>query len=77
MDEQFDAFQYKDLYGSGSALNFYPELNGLKDEIILSATPASPVFEFTLTTTGSTADLNKDGTISIIDKKTKVDIPVR
>ena len=71
MDELFDVFQYKDLYGSGSALNFYPELNGLKDEIILSATPASPVFEFTLTTTGATADLNKDGTISIIDKKTK------
>ena len=51
--------------------NFYPELNGLKDEITLSAAPSSPVFEFTLTTTGATADLNKDGTISIIDKKTK------
>ncbi|MBQ2567874.1 MAG: hypothetical protein II572_05560, partial [Clostridia bacterium] len=71
MGERFDAFQYKDLYGSGSALNFYPELNGLKDEIILSTVPSSPVFEFTLTTTGATADLNKDGTISIIDKKTK------
>ena len=71
MGERFDAFQYKNLYGSGSALNFYPELNGLKDEIILSTVPSSPVFEFTLTTTGATADLNKDGTISIIDKKTK------
>ena len=71
MDELFDVFQYKDLYGPGSALNFYPELNGLKDEITLSAAPSSPVFEFTLTTTGATADLNKDGTISIIDKKTK------
>ena len=53
MDELFDVFQYKDLYGSGSELNFYPELNGLKDEITLSAAPSSPVFEFTLTTTGA------------------------
>ncbi|MBQ8468989.1 MAG: DNRLRE domain-containing protein, partial [Clostridia bacterium] len=71
MGDKFEAFQYKGLYGTGSALNFYPELNGLKDEIILSSAPKSPVFEFTLATKGATADLNKDGTISIIDKKTK------
>ena len=71
MDEQFDAFQYKDLYGTGSALNFYPELNGVKDEIILPSAPKASVFAFSLTTEGATAKQNDDGTISIIEKKSK------
>ena len=70
MDEELDAFQYDEIYGKGSALNYYPEFNGVKEEITLQEPNGQAQYDFSLMTFGATANLNEDGTISIIDTET-------
>lgn len=71
MDEEIEAFQYKDYYGKGTTLNYYPDLNGVKEEIILQEPSDQTEYEFLLKTTYAEAELQKDGSIQIIDLKTQ------
>ena len=71
MDEEIEAFQYKDYYGKGTTLNYYPDLNGVKEEIILQEPSDRTEYEFLLKTTNAEAALQKDGSIQIIDLKTQ------
>ena len=66
-NEKFEVFQYENIYGEGTNLRFYPQLNGLKDEIVLNRNINKNSFSFELKTNNCTAKLNEDGTISIIN----------
>lgn len=66
LDEQFENFEYPNIYGEGTNLKFYPQLNGVKDEIVLNSNIGQNIFSFKLTTSNCTAVLNDDGTISLI-----------
>lgn len=37
LNEQFEDFEYPNIYGEGTNLKFYPQLNGVKDEIVLNS----------------------------------------
>lgn len=67
LDENFEVFQYKNIYGNGTNLRFYPQLNGVKDEIILNQNINMNSFSFELKTKNCTAQLNGNGTISLIN----------
>ena len=66
LDEQFEDFEYNNIYGEGTNLKFYPQLNGVKDEIILNNNINKNIFEFVIETDNCTATLNDDGTVSLI-----------
>lgn len=71
LTERFEDFEYPNIYGEGTNLKFYPQLNGVKDEIVLNSNIGQNVFSFKLTTNNCTAVLNDDGTISLISKDNK------
>lgn len=66
LGERFEDFEYKNIYGEGTNLKFYPQLNGVKDEIILNSNIGKNIFSFKLTTSNCKAVLNNDGTVSLI-----------
>lgn len=69
LQEEFEVFAYENLYGDGTNLKFYPQLNGVKDEIVLERNIGQDVFSFTLQTENCTAVLNEDGTVSLKSSK--------
>ena len=71
LSEQFEDFEYKNIYGEGTNLKFYPQLNGVKDEIVLNSNIGQNIFSFKLTTSNCTAVLNDDGTVSLINNDNK------
>lgn len=66
LGERFEDFEYKNIYGEGTNLKFYPQLNGVKDEIVLNSNIGKNIFSFKLTTSNCKAILNNDGTVSLI-----------
>lgn len=71
LTEQFEDFEYPNIYGEGTNLKFYPQLNGVKDEIVLNSNIGQNIFSFKLTTSNCTAVLNDDGTVSLINNDNK------
>ena len=70
--ELIDSFEYAGVYGTDSVLRFLPQLNGCKEEIVLSSYRGISDFSFTLyTEEGSIAALNSKGEVEIIDSATK------
>lgn len=67
LKEQFEDFEYPNIYGEGTNLKFYPQLNGVKDEIVLNSNIGQNVFSFKLETENCSAVLNDDGTVSLIN----------
>ena len=74
LGELFENFEYKDIYGSGTNLKFYPQLNGVKDEIILNHNPGINEFSFKIITENCFAVLNDNGTVSLISNEDKKEI---
>lgn len=66
LNEEFEVFQYENIYGNGTNLRFYPQLNGVKDEIVLDQNIGKNAFSFELNTKNCTAVLNEDGTVSLL-----------
>lgn len=66
LNEEFEVFQYENIYGNGTNLRFYPQLNGVKDEIVLDQNIGNNAFSFELNTKNCTAVLNDDGTVSLL-----------
>lgn len=66
LNEEFEVFQYENIYGNGTNLRFYPQLNGVKDEIVLEQNIGKNAFSFELNTKNCTAVLNDDGTVSLL-----------
>ena len=67
LGENFEVFQYKNIYGNGTNLRYYPQLNGVKDEIVLNQSINKNSFSFELKTDNCVAVLNENGSISIND----------
>lgn len=65
LNEEFETFSYANAYGDSTALQFYPQLNGVKDEITLDKFTGQTNFAFRLTTENCTAVLQKDGTVEL------------
>ena len=71
LNETFETFEYKNIYGNGTNLKFYPQLNGVKDEIILNKNINQSQFSFELKVKDGTASANADGSVTIKDKSGK------
>ena len=70
--ELVDSFEYAGVYGTDSVLRFLPQLNGCKEEIVLSSYQGISDFSFTLyTEEGTIAAINSNGEVEIIDTATK------
>ncbi len=67
-----DSFEYDGIYGTDTVLRFLPQLNGCKEEIVLSSYQGISDFSFTLyTQEGTIAAINSNGEVEIIDSVTK------
>ena len=67
-----DSFEYVGVYGEGTVLRFMPQLNGCKEEIVLSSYQGVSDFSFTLyTEEGTIAAINSKGEVEIINSETK------
>ena len=69
LGSSFEVFEYENLYGVGTNLKFYPQLNGVKDEIVLNQNINKNAFSFELKTENCYAVLNDDGTVALISNK--------
>ncbi len=69
---QTPVFEYDGVYGVNSLLRYTPQLNGCKEEIILSAYGGVSQFSFTLLTGNCIAAINSEGEIEIIDKNKNI-----
>ena len=67
-----DSFEYNGVYGTDTVLRFLPQLNGCKEEIVLSSYQGISDFSFTLyTQNGTIAAINSSGEVEIINAATK------
>lgn len=66
-----DAYTYPNAYGADTLLRFLPQLNGLKDEIILDKYNGKNSFDFTLDVGENVAAINSKGEIEVINIETK------
>ena len=62
-------FAYENVFGEGSRIEYSPQLNGLKENIILEQYTGQNVFEFVLDTHGNVAELMENQSIKIRDRK--------
>ncbi|MBO5462641.1 MAG: RHS repeat-associated core domain-containing protein [Clostridia bacterium] len=69
--KQFDAFLYNGVYDSNTSLRYAPQLNGIKEEIIVASYTGKTTYEFTLYTENAVAAINSYGDIEIIDKNNR------
>ncbi len=69
--KEIDAFLYNGVYDSSTALRFTPQLNGLKEEIVINQYTGKTSYDFNLYTYDYVAAINSYGDIEIIDKETK------
>lgn len=68
-NQKFEDFEYADLYGYGTYLKYFPQFNGIKEEIILDEKINSNTFSFTFTTKNCYPILNNDGSISLLNSE--------
>ncbi|MDE6470312.1 MAG: DNRLRE domain-containing protein, partial [Eubacterium sp.] len=69
LNDRFEIFEYSGAFGAQTVLKFYPQLNGLKDEIVLNQNINKNTFSFALKTDNCKAVLNDDGTVSLISNE--------
>ena len=62
-------FAYENVFGEGSRIEYSPQLNGLKENIILEQYTGQNTFEFILNTHGNVAELMENQSIKIRDRK--------
>ena len=65
--ENAPAFLYEGIYGQGTSLYWFPELNGVKEEIVLTSYTGINKFSFLLSTYGCTAKVADDGRVQLIN----------
>ena len=63
-------FSYEDVFGAGSRIEYSPQLNGLKENIILEQYTGQNSFDFILDTHGNTAELVDGSVVEIKDNDT-------
>jgi len=67
-------FEYKDTFEDGKTFKYYPQINGIKEEIILDKNIGENVFKSKLNVNGCFPKINDDGSISIISNETKEEV---
>ena len=70
-NETVDVFDYKDIYGEGTLLRYYPQLNGIKEDIILNKYTEKNEFEFVLNTKDCYPEISDNGSLLLLDNETK------
>lgn len=68
--KELDALLYSKVYDEVSSLRYTPQLNGVKEEIIVNSYTGKNTYEFMLYTGNDIAAVNSYGDIEIIDKDT-------
>ena len=76
LTDTFEVFEYPNLYGEGTNLRFYPQLNGVKDEIVLNTNIGKNSFSFALNTENCTAVKKEDGTVALINDENGQEVQV-
>lgn len=66
--EEFEDFEYADVYGSGTILKYFPQINGLKEEITIDSPISRSSFGFILRTKNCTPVLNEDKSVSLVSQ---------
>lgn len=66
--KEYKSFEYPGVFGKDTSLKYFLQLNGIKEEIILSQNTNQNAFNFLLTTKNCTPALNEDGSISLLDQ---------
>lgn len=61
-----ECFEYADIFGNGTTLKYSPQINGVKEEIILNANKNINVFKSKLIANGCTPVINEDGSVSLV-----------
>ena len=70
----FQIFAYKDIFGAGTILKYYPQINGVKEEIILDKKIGINHFQSKLTVDGCYPKINEDGSISLVSSETEEEV---
>jgi len=60
-----DVFIYENAFGENTLLKYYPQLNGVKEDIILNSYTGTNEFSFSLTVEDGYAVLNEDMTVTV------------
>ena len=67
-------FAYKDIFGAGTVLKYYPQINGVKEEIVLDDNIGINRFQSRLIVDGCYPKINEDGSISLISSETEAEV---
>jgi len=68
-DQTEDAFVYEGVFGEGTRVEYIPQLNGLKENIVLDEYTGVNTFDFILNTNGDNATLIDGKTVEIKDQE--------
>lgn len=67
--EEYENFEYADLFGSNTVLKYFFQLNGIKEEIILDQNIGRNSFSFLLETKNCKPVLNDNGSLTLVDSE--------
>lgn len=67
--EKFENFEYADLYGYGTYLKYFPQFNGVKEEIVLDEKINRNTFSFGFKTKNCVPVLHDDASISLVNSE--------
>lgn len=67
--EEYENFEYADLFGSNTVLKYFFQLNGIKEEIILDQNIGRNSFSFLLETNNCKPVLNDNGGLTLVDSE--------
>ena len=69
--KEYKSFEYPGVFGKDTSLKYFLQLNGIKEEIILSQNTNQNAFNFLLTTKSCKPIINEDGSLSLLDQNDK------
>ncbi|MBS7175329.1 MAG: RHS repeat protein, partial [Clostridiales bacterium] len=74
LDGDVEAFVYNGIYGEGTALRYFPQLNGLSEAIVLDKYSGQHTFTFSLNTYDLEAVLTEDNAVAFLAPDTKEEV---
>ena len=66
--EEFEDFEYADVYGNGTILKYFPQINGIKEEITIDSPISRSSFGFILRTKNCSPVINQNGSVSLVSQ---------
>ena len=74
LDGDVEVFVYNGIYGEGTALRYFPQLNGLSEAIVLDKYSGQHTFTFSLNTYDLEAVLTEDNAVAFLAPDTKEEV---